>query len=58
VLITGFTPDASGKSPAEQAGLQRGDIILAVNQLQVTGNGDLSGALLALAPGTRIQVTV
>ncbi|MEO7001668.1 MAG: hypothetical protein ABI068_07640 [Ktedonobacterales bacterium] len=27
-LITGFASDASGKSPAKQAGLQTGDIIV------------------------------
>ncbi len=58
VLVTGFVPDGAGKSPAEAAGLQTGDIILAINQSQVAGNGDLSGVLLALAPGTRVQVTV
>jgi S1-C subfamily serine protease len=57
VLIRNFVPDATGKSPAQQAGLRAGDIILAVNQSQVSGNGDLSGALLALAPGSRVQVT-
>lgn len=58
VLISDFVPDASGKSPAEQAGLQRGDIIVTVNQSQITSSGDLAGVLLALAPGTRVQVTV
>jgi serine protease Do len=58
VLIRSFVPDATCKSPAEQAGLRAGDIILAINQAQVSSNGDLSGALLALAPGTRVQVTV
>lgn len=58
VLISDFVSDARGKSPAEQAGLQRGDIILEINQLQVSGNGSLAGILLALAPGTRVQVTV
>jgi S1-C subfamily serine protease len=58
VLITGFVPDASGKSPAQVAGLQREDIIIAVNQTTITGNGDLAGVLLPLSPGTKIQVTV
>lgn len=57
VLITGFVPDASGKSPAESAGLRRSDIILALNQSQVTGNSDLAGILLSLPPGTRVTVT-
>ena len=58
VLISDFVPDAQGKSPAEQAGLRRGDIILAVNQTQVAGNGALAGILLSLAPGTLVDVTV
>ncbi|HEU5439854.1 MAG TPA: trypsin-like peptidase domain-containing protein [Ktedonobacterales bacterium] len=56
VLISDFVPDASGKSPAEQAGLRTGDIILTVNQSQIASSGDLAGVLLALAPGTRVQV--
>jgi S1-C subfamily serine protease len=58
VMIRSFVPDATGKSPAQEAGLRAGDIILAVNQSQVSGNGDLAGALVSLVPGTKIQVTV
>lgn len=58
VLITGFVQDASGQSPAQRAGLQEGDIILAVNEQQVSGNGDLAGILFPLTPGTTVQVTV
>ena len=58
VLVTGFVADAAGQSPAQQAGMQQGDIIVAVNGAQVTGNADLAGILLSLAPGTRVQVTV
>ena len=58
VLISDFVPDAQGKSPAEQAGLRRGDIVLEINQTQVAGNGALAGILLSLAPGTRVDVTV
>jgi S1-C subfamily serine protease len=58
VLIRSFVPDATGKSPAQQAGLRVGDIILAVNQSPVSGNGDLSGVLLALASGTGVRVAV
>lgn len=58
VLISDFVSDAQGKSPAEQAGLRRGDIILETNQTQVAGNGALTGILLSLAPGTRVEVTL
>lgn len=51
VLISGFVTDASGKSPAQVAGLRQGDIILAVNQKMIANNGELASALLALSPG-------
>jgi S1-C subfamily serine protease len=57
-LITAFVPDASGHSPAQQAGLQQGDIIVAVNGNPVNDQGDLSGQLLSLSPSTRVSITV
>ena len=57
-LITAFVPDASGHSPAQQAGLQQGDIIVAVNGNPVNDQGDLSGLLLSLSPNTRVSITV
>jgi S1-C subfamily serine protease len=56
VLISGFANDASGKSPAQQAGLRTGDIIVAVNDQQVTGNGDLGSALISQQPGTKVTI--
>jgi S1-C subfamily serine protease len=58
VLITDFRADASGQSPAERAGLQQGDIITALDGQKINTNGDLSGFLLARAPGTKVEVTV
>lgn len=57
VLITQFTNDATGKSPAQQAGLRTGDIIIAVNDTPINGNGDLAGVLQQLPPGTKVKVT-
>lgn len=57
VLISGFANDASGKSPAQAAGLQTGDIITAVNDQQVTGNGDLGSALISQQPGAKVTIT-
>jgi S1-C subfamily serine protease len=57
VLISGFSNDASGKSPAQQAGLQTGDIIVGVNDQQVTGNGDLASALISQQPGTKVTIS-
>ncbi|HEX6543313.1 MAG TPA: trypsin-like peptidase domain-containing protein [Ktedonobacterales bacterium] len=56
VLITGFANDATGKSPAQQAGLRTGDIIVGVNNQQVTGNGDLGSALISQKPGTKVTI--
>jgi serine protease Do len=57
-LISGFTDDATGKSPAKAAGLQTGDVIIDVNGTTINGSGDLSGVLLQLAPGTKVTVKV
>jgi S1-C subfamily serine protease len=58
VLITGFVNDAAGSSPAQQAGLKQGDIIVAVNGQSVTGNGDLAAQLISQSPGTQVKVTI
>ncbi len=58
VLVVGFTNDAAGQSPAQQAGLQVGDIITAVNGQTVNDNSDLAGALLSDAPGSRVTLTI
>jgi S1-C subfamily serine protease len=58
VLVAGFSSDASGKSPAQVAGVRVGDIIVAVNGQPVANSGELASVLLALAPGTRIKVTI
>ena len=58
VLITDFASDSSGQSPAQKAGLQQGDIIIAVNGKEVDTSQDLSGALQASAPGTQVKLTV
>jgi S1-C subfamily serine protease len=58
VLVQGFASDTSGKSPAQQAGLQAGDVIVAVNGQAVTDNVDLAGRLLVESPGTTVTLTV
>jgi S1-C subfamily serine protease len=58
VLITGFTTTTQGHSPAQAAGLQNEDIIVAVNGQQITNQQDLAGILLTQAPGAKVQVTV
>jgi S1-C subfamily serine protease len=58
VLVAGFSNDAAGQSPAQQAGIQRGDVITAVNGTQVGSSNDLAGILLNQSPGTKVSVTV
>lgn len=57
-LISGFANDPSGKSPAQSAGLQVSDMIIAVNGTTITGDVDPSGILVPLPPGTSVKVTV
>jgi S1-C subfamily serine protease len=57
-LISSFTKDASGQSPAQKAGLQSGDIIIQVNDTAISGNGDLASVLQQIAPGTKVTVKV
>ncbi|HEY7350507.1 MAG TPA: trypsin-like peptidase domain-containing protein [Ktedonobacterales bacterium] len=58
VLVTGFANDASGGSPAQQAGLQMGDVIIAVDGKYISDNNDLASALLSQQPGTQVTLTV
>jgi S1-C subfamily serine protease len=58
VLVAGFSNDSAGASPAQQAGLRTGDIIVAVNGQQVSGNDDLAGAILGQQPGAHVSLTI
>ena len=58
VLVQGFANDAEGQSPAQQAGLQVGDVITAVNGQAVSSNSDLASALLSQTPGSNVSLTV
>jgi S1-C subfamily serine protease len=58
VLVAGFAADAAGQSPAQQAGLQSGDVIVAVNGQPVASNSDLAAAVATQTPGTKITLTV
>jgi S1-C subfamily serine protease len=58
VLVGGFAQDAAGQSPAQQAGLQTGDIITAVNGQPISGSGALATALLNQSPGTQVTLTI
>ncbi|MBF6589787.1 MAG: trypsin-like peptidase domain-containing protein [Ktedonobacterales bacterium] len=58
VLIAAFGQDASGSSPAQQAGLQVGDIIVQINSTTVNTSSDLTDFLYQQKPGTKVTVTV
>ena len=58
VLVAGFAPDASGQSPAQQAGIQIGDVIVSINGQTITSNADIATITLSNSPGTQVKVTV
>jgi S1-C subfamily serine protease len=58
VLIVGFAADAAGQSPAQQAGLQAGDVIAAVDGQPIADEGALAAALLNRAPGTQVSLSI
>lgn len=58
VLVTDFANDASGKSPAQGAGIKANDIITAVNGQQIATSADLSSQLQSRAPGAQVTITV
>ncbi|MDO5506682.1 MAG: DegQ family serine endoprotease [Pseudoxanthomonas suwonensis] len=66
-MARGFNlPDTNGAlvsdvlpgSAAERAGLERGDVIREVNGNPVTASSDLPPLIGAMAPGSRVQLTV
>ncbi|MEZ4868879.1 MAG: PDZ domain-containing protein [Caldilineaceae bacterium] len=54
VLLVAIQPD----SPAAQAGLHRGDIVLRVDETAINDAADLRTAILALAPGAKTTLTI
>jgi putative serine protease PepD len=58
VLVGGFVNDTAGQSPAQQAGLRTGDVIIAVNGTTVNDNSDLSAALANHKPGDKVTLTI
>ncbi len=54
VVLSCVLPD----SPADAAGLENGDIILAVNGLTVTDIGDLSATIKLFRPGDEVELLI
>ncbi len=57
VLVVGFAKDTAGKSPAQQAGVQAGDVIVAVNDQAIANNIDLAALTLSQRPGAKVKLT-
>jgi putative serine protease PepD len=58
VLVAGYADDTAGVSPGQQAGLQVGDVIVAVDGQVVGGQSDLTADLASHAPGSKVTLTV
>ena len=50
--------DVSPNSPAQKAGLQKGDIILDINNTPITSSAELRMHVSLMAPGTKVSVKV
>ncbi len=46
------------KSPAEEAGIKSGDVIIKVNDKEIKDTSMLMNTIAAMAPGTRVNVTI
>ncbi|MCA9757843.1 MAG: M20/M25/M40 family metallo-hydrolase [Candidatus Eisenbacteria bacterium] len=54
VLLSGVVPG----SPAEKAGLQKGDVLVEMDGVEVDNLGDFSGVLKSHQPGDEVEVVV
>jgi len=54
VAITGVVPD----TPADRAGLQEGDVIVAVDEVELDGENDLADVIATYEPGDTVTLEV
>jgi serine protease Do len=50
--------DVTDDSPARKAGVQPGDVVLAVDEVQIEDNGTLSSYIARMAPGTTVRLSI
>jgi Do/DeqQ family serine protease len=58
VEVGDFSPLAEGRSPAEEAGVQRGDVILSVDGEEVVGVSDLQTQIRGYEPGETVTLGI
>ncbi|MCM1193498.1 MAG: PDZ domain-containing protein [Butyrivibrio sp.] len=58
VPLGGFVTKVDMESPAMLAGIQQGDVIVAVGDREVTGFNDYTGALMLYEPGQTVDITI
>ncbi|MDA8342197.1 MAG: M50 family metallopeptidase [Actinomycetota bacterium] len=58
VAIEGFVPLSTGVTPAQRAGLQPGDVVVAADGRPVAGNATLLSSVIRSHPGTPVTLVV
>lgn len=58
VPLGGFVTKVDMDSPAMRAGIQQGDVIIAMSDREVTGFQDYTNALMLFEPGQTVNITV
>lgn len=58
VPLGGFVTKVDMESPAMLAGIQQGDVIVAVGDREVAGFNDYTGALMLYEPGQTVDITI
>lgn len=58
IPLGAYVEDFDMDSPAMLAGIQRGDVIIAIGQKSVSSFMEYSNALMDLEPGERVEVTI
>lgn len=57
-VLGSLISDVSPGSPAEQAGLKQGDVILRLNGSEISNSNSLRNQVSSLAPGSKVDLTI